>query len=55
VTDVERTWFRRRFGGQDIGPVYWRADRPDAAFDDVDPDRAEQDVACLRAEWRARR
>jgi Protein of unknown function (DUF664) len=53
VTEVERNWFRRRFGSQEIDRLYWRADRPDAAFDDVDPARAEEDIARLTAEWRA--
>src|SRR5947209_2292197 len=29
VTDVERTWFRRRFLDQDLPPVYAQPDRPD--------------------------
>lgn len=50
-TDVERTWFRRRFRGEDVPPVYWREDRPDAAFEEVDPGQAERDYAMLIAEW----
>jgi hypothetical protein len=53
VTDVERNWLRRRFGGQEIPSVYTRPDRPGAAFEDVDPDAAEQDIARLVAEWEA--
>jgi hypothetical protein len=53
VTEVERTWFRRRFGGEDVAGPYRRDDQPDAAFHDVDPTRAEQDIACLVAEWHA--
>jgi hypothetical protein len=53
VTEVERTWFRRRFGGEDVDGPYRRPDRPDAAFHDVDPARAEQDIAGLVAEWHA--
>jgi uncharacterized damage-inducible protein DinB len=53
LTDVERTWFRRRFGGEDVDSAYWRADRPEAAFEEVHPDRAEHDIAGLVAEWRA--
>jgi hypothetical protein len=53
VTEVERTWFRRRFGGEAVGGLYQRASRPEAAFEDVDPDRAEQDIAALVAEWQA--
>ena len=55
VAEVERTWFRRRFGGQDLDRLYWRADQPQAAFEEVDPGRAEQDIACLVAEWQAAR
>jgi Protein of unknown function (DUF664) len=40
VTDVERTWLRRRFGGQHVASRYARPDRPDAAFDDLDPGQA---------------
>jgi uncharacterized damage-inducible protein DinB len=53
LTDVERTWFRRRFGGEAVESPYGRADQPDAAFQDVDPDRAEQDIAALIDEWQA--
>jgi len=55
LTDVERTWFRRRFAGQDVPAVYWREDSPDAAFEEVDPDRAERDIAALIEEWEAAR
>lgn len=53
ITEVERTWFRRRFGGEAVDYLYWRADRPDASFEETDPDRAEQDIECLIAEWQA--
>ncbi|HEX6499154.1 MAG TPA: DinB family protein [Micromonosporaceae bacterium] len=53
LTDVERTWFRRRFGGEDVASLYHRPDRPDAAFDDVDPARAEEHLARLVDEWAA--
>jgi len=55
LTDVERTWFRRRFAGQDVPSAYWREDRPDAAFEEADQERAEQDVAALVEEWDAAR
>jgi Protein of unknown function (DUF664) len=51
LTEVERTWFRRRFGGEDIDRPYGRSDRPDAAFDDVDPERAAPDIDALVEEW----
>ncbi len=53
VTEVERTWFRCRFAGEDVSPVYARDDCPDAAFTEVDPDRAEADHQRLLAEWDA--
>jgi Protein of unknown function (DUF664) len=55
VTDVERTWFRRRFGAEAVESMYSRPDRPDAAFDEAEAGRAEQDIACLVAEWQAAR
>lgn len=55
LTDVERAWFRRRFAGQDIPNVYATDDRPDAAFDDTEPDRAERDCRRLIEEQRAAR
>ena len=51
VTDVERTWFRRRFLGQDLPPVYVRSDRPDAAFEEVDAREAPVAVETLVREW----
>jgi Protein of unknown function (DUF664) len=52
LTDVERTWFRRRFVGQDVPPVH-AGGSPDAAFDAVDPGRAADDIAAYRREWGA--
>ena len=51
VTDVERTWLRRRFGRQDVPSLYTRPDSPDAAVDEADERSAERDLARLRAEW----
>lgn len=51
VADVERTWVRRRFRGEALDSLYARPDRPDAAFEDLDPARAEADVAALAREW----
>jgi len=55
LTDVEITWFRRRFGGQDVPSAYTTADRLDATFDDVDPARAEAEIARLVEEQRLAR
>lgn len=51
LSDVERTWFRRRFGGETVENLYARADRPDAAFGEASPDQAEENIACLTTEW----
>lgn len=55
LTDVERTYFRRRWGGQQIASCYSAPDRPDAAFDDVDPADAQRDLERLAAEQEAAR
>jgi hypothetical protein len=55
LTDVERTWFRRRFGAEAVESAYWRPDRPDAAFEEAAAGGAERDLAGLVAEWRAAR
>lgn len=51
VTDVERTWLRRRFAGQQIESLYARPDSPDAAIDEAGGRHAERDIARLQAEW----
>ncbi len=51
LADVERTYFRRRFLGETLDGLYWRPDKPDADFEDVDPDRADADIATLINEW----
>jgi hypothetical protein len=51
LTDTERAWFRRRVGGQTLPDVYGRPDRPEAAFEEIDPAGAEADLARLKAEW----
>jgi hypothetical protein len=55
LTDVERTYFRRRWGGEQIDDCYSTPDRPDGAFDDVDPARAGRDLDRLVAEQDAAR
>ena len=55
MTDVERIWFRTRFGGEAIERTYWREERPDAAFLDADPAAAEADFAALASEIEAAR
>src|SRR5947209_975545 len=51
VTDVERTWFRRRFLGQDLPSVYTQPDRLDEAFEEVDAREASVAVETLVREW----
>jgi uncharacterized damage-inducible protein DinB len=51
LTDVDRTWIRRRFAGQDLPSVNVEPDRPDAAFDDLDPEQAERAYGLLVEEW----
>jgi len=53
LTDVERIWFRIRFGGQEIEPCYRTPENASKAFDDVRAERAEDDIARYRAEWTA--
>jgi uncharacterized protein DUF664 len=55
LAKVERTWFRRRFSGEDIAPLYSTPGRPDADFEDLDPGRAEAEYAVLLAEQEAAR
>jgi uncharacterized damage-inducible protein DinB len=50
LTDVERTWFRRRLDGEDVAPLHWSDDSPDGDFDDVDTADAEADYAAYLAE-----
>jgi hypothetical protein len=53
LADVERSWVRIRFCGEDTGRIYARPDDEDVDFNDTDPARAGQDYATLLAEWRA--
>ena len=50
MTDVERAWFRTRVAGQDVKAQYSEPDNRDAAFEDLDPSRAEAEYAGLVAE-----
>ncbi len=55
LSKVERIWFRERFRGERIARLYSTPDRPDADFEEVDPDRAETDYARLLTEQEAAR
>jgi uncharacterized damage-inducible protein DinB len=47
---VERTWFRIRFGRQDVEPLFYKVENPDADFDEVEPDQAPAHFDAFRAE-----
>jgi uncharacterized damage-inducible protein DinB len=53
LAEVERNYFRRRFRGETVERLYWHPDIPDAAFEDIDPGRAEADITALISEWEA--
>lgn len=55
LTDVERSYFRRRWGGEQIASCYSTPERPDTAFDDADPAYAQRDLGRLVAEQEAAR
>jgi uncharacterized damage-inducible protein DinB len=50
LSKVERNWFRRRLRSEPIEVLYSTPERPDADFEDLDPDRAEAEYATLLAE-----
>jgi uncharacterized damage-inducible protein DinB len=55
LSDVERSWFRRRINGESIDALYWSDASPDGDFDDLDPAGAEADFATYAAEVDAAR
>ncbi|WP_299535999.1 DinB family protein [uncultured Streptomyces sp.] len=55
MAKVERTWFRERFAGQKLEPMYDPALGKDADFEHLDPARAEADHARLCEEIRLAR
>ncbi|MFD8691082.1 DinB family protein [Streptomyces sp. NPDC059651] len=52
MAKVERTWFRQRFAGQDLAPMYDPQQGKDADFEDLDPALAAEDHARLVEECR---
>ncbi|HEY8456043.1 MAG TPA: DinB family protein [Actinopolymorphaceae bacterium] len=52
MAKVERIWFREKFAGQQLPPMYDVAKGKDADFEDLDPTRAEEDYARLLEEMR---
>ena len=55
MAEVERSWFRRRAAGQDVGRLYCSDDNVDGDFDDVAGADAEADYATFLAEVEAAR
>ena len=51
MTYVERAWFRQRFLGEEVEPLYSTPEDPDADLLDTDPARAEAEFAALADEW----
>ncbi|MEU5658927.1 DinB family protein [Streptomyces sp. NPDC047737] len=52
MAKVERCWFRERFAGQPLPPMYDPAKGKDADFEDLVPERAADDYARLVEEIR---
>ncbi len=50
MTEVERAWFRRRAGRQDVAYQHTTEQNQDGDFDDVDTSRAAGDFALYRTE-----
>ncbi|MFI0422920.1 DinB family protein [Spongiactinospora sp. 9N601] len=51
MAEVERSWFRHRFAGEDVESLYCAdPDNPDGDFDDVDTADPEADFATLQRE-----
>jgi uncharacterized damage-inducible protein DinB len=53
MTEVERSWFRRRFAGESVDPLYYTNDQPDGDFENVADADAEHDFAAYLAECEA--
>jgi hypothetical protein len=49
LAKVERTWFRQRFAGEPVEPLYAGTD---VDYDALDPSRAEEEYEQLLEEWR---
>jgi uncharacterized damage-inducible protein DinB len=50
MAEVERWWFRRLFGGQEIGDLFITDEYPDGEFDLAESSGAEADFATFAAE-----
>jgi uncharacterized damage-inducible protein DinB len=52
LSKVERIWFRERFAGQPVERLYSTETWKDADFEDLSPERAEEDYDRFRQECR---
>ncbi|MGH3392743.1 MAG: DinB family protein [Actinomadura sp.] len=50
MTEVERAWFRVRFAGERLDPLYYDKSNPDGDFDDVDAADAARDFEVFTRE-----
>jgi uncharacterized damage-inducible protein DinB len=53
MTEVERSWFRRRFCSEQIDPLYFTLAQPDGDFENVADADPERDYAAFVAECAA--
>ena len=53
LSDTERGWVRQTFRGEPVPDLYYRADAPDADFEEAAAAGAEEDYERYRAECRA--
>src|SRR5438309_6863835 len=52
MADVERQWFRAVLAGEEVPPLYWTEDDPDADFDRLEAADREADFAAWEEECR---
>ena len=50
MAEVERWWFRRRFAGEHVEPLFYSETNPDGDFDDVDAADVQADIDTLTRE-----
>ena len=55
MAEVERSWFRLRFAGEQVGRLYISEESPDADIEDGTPASAESDYAIFTSEIDAAR
>ena len=55
LSEVERSWFRSRMAGEDVGPIYFSDAAPDDDLLDLDPAQADPAFAIWDAEVTAAR